>query len=296
MQVMGTATRSEATGGTGVPPVLNGRDGRSPSANDVSGFREFPAAMRELPSHFFSRIAETEVHKRNLPHWGQDSVVCFVTFRLADSIPAAKLAQWQEEKEIWLRLHPEPWDEPTMREYVDSFPKRMEEWLDAGVGSCILTREDCRHCVAHALEHFNGERYILHSYVVMPNHVHVLFEISAKGDLARTVHAWKSFTAHALNKITGNVGAVWQSEYFDRLLRDSRHYVNTLEYIRRNWRSIGGRTTGGNVAAGTATGGTTIEGTVAGGTGVSPVLNGRDGRSPSINGRDGRSPSVGGLA
>ena len=250
-------------------PSINGRDARSPSTNRRDarsssvhflcnpqvGFREFSDAMREMSLRFFSRLAETDVHKRNLPHWGQDSVVCFVTFRLADSIPATKLAQWQKEKETWLRFHPEPWDEPTRLEYVASFPKRIEDWLDAGVGSCILAREVCRRCVADALEHFNGERYILHSYVIMPNHVHVLFEISAKGDLARTVHAWKSFTAHALNKITGNVGAVWQSEYFDRLIRDSRHYANTVKYIRKNWQSVGGVVDGGVVARGTTTGG-----------------------------------------
>jgi hypothetical protein len=48
------------------------------------------------------------------------------------------------------------------------------------------------------------------------------------------LHSWKSFTAHAINKMRGTDGALWQKDYFDRLVRDASHFTNCVRYIRRN--------------------------------------------------------------
>ena len=121
-----------------------------------------------------------------------------------------------------------------MREYAQRFSNRMEKWLDAGYGECILSREDCRQIVAEAFEHFNGSRYALHSYIVMPNHVHVLVEFLAKEDMPKILHSWKSYTASAINRVLGRTGSVWQRDYFDRLVRNADHYGRCLAYIRKN--------------------------------------------------------------
>lgn len=57
---------------------------------------------------FFNPYEEIRFTENLLPHWQQKGAMYFITFRLADSIPARLRAQWQEEREIWLRLHPEP--------------------------------------------------------------------------------------------------------------------------------------------------------------------------------------------
>ena len=236
------------------------RTGFQPVQNATA--RQFPEAIKTADRHFFSRFADTSVHNRNLPHWGQDGVIAFVTFRLADSIPAAKLRKWQEEKDLWLKEHPEPWDEDIRKEYADTFPRRMDEWLDAGSGDCLLAQSACCRIVENALEHFNGTRYVLHSYIVMPNHVHVMFEMERREDLPKVVHSWKSFTANEINKVCGRTGTVWQSEYFDRLIRNEEHYSRTLEYIKKNERQVIG------------TGRTGFQS-------VQDKANGQDGRSPS---------------
>ena len=153
---------------------------------------EFPDAISDAQSHFASRFDTVAVTRHNLPHWGVDGAVVFVTFRLADSLPASLLAEWQEEKDAWLARHPEPWTSEEEREYSTIFSNRMEQWLDKGHGACILARQDCREVVSDALEHFNGMRYRLHSYVVMPNHVHVLLDLPKREDLSRVLHSWKS--------------------------------------------------------------------------------------------------------
>ncbi|MGF1451770.1 MAG: DNA methyltransferase, partial [Opitutales bacterium] len=53
----------------------------------------------------FKELQET---KSNLPHWRQEGVSYFVTFRQADSIPQTKLKKWAAEKESWSAINPGP--------------------------------------------------------------------------------------------------------------------------------------------------------------------------------------------
>jgi REP element-mobilizing transposase RayT len=83
----------------------------------------------------------------------------------------------------------------------------------------------------------------------MPNHVHVVFSIRAAwgagqmdGDaaasgaspLSRLLHAWKSFTSKEANAVLGRVGALWQREYYDHVIRTEREFVRCVEYTLRN--------------------------------------------------------------
>ena len=101
-------------------------------------------------------------------------------------------------------------------------------------GSCILRIPFVRKIVADALEYFDGERYLLHSYVIMPNHVHVLVEPFGENKIGEILHSWKSFTANEINKQMGSSGAVWRRESYDRIIRDEEHYQNVLRYIADN--------------------------------------------------------------
>jgi len=177
---------------------------------------------------------EIEKRRHHLPHWQQDSTWIFVTFRLGDSLPAAKLTRWREERAIWTRLHPEPWTERTENEYHERFSKSIDAWLDAGSGSCLLRDPANAKIVADALLHFHDERYELTSFVVMPNHVHILFSPNDGHPLASIVQSWKGFTARAINRRLDRKGPLWQEDYFDRLIRSIEHYHRTDRYIREN--------------------------------------------------------------
>jgi len=112
--------------------------------------------------------------------------------------------------------------------------KRIEAALDAGYGKCHMNRPDIATLVENALLHFDGTRYRLHAWVIMPNHVHVLATPLHGNSLSAIVHSWKSYTAKEANRILGREGAFWLEEYFDRVIRDEIHYGKVVEYIEQN--------------------------------------------------------------
>ena len=104
-----------------------------------------------------------------MPHWQQEGAVYFITFRLADAVPVRLQTQWESERDAWVRVYPEPWSKEIEREYHERFSGQMERWLDAGHGSCVMRRHDCAEVVAETLQHFEGERVVMISAVVIPN-------------------------------------------------------------------------------------------------------------------------------
>src|SRR5205085_1013306 len=95
---------------------------------------------------------------------------------------------------------------------------KIEKYLDSNKGSCWLKNPEIAACIAAALRHFDGERYRLFAWTIMPNHVHVLFEVLPGQSLSSIGHSWKSFTAHAANRILCRKGRFWEPESFDRLI------------------------------------------------------------------------------
>ena len=188
--------------------------------------------MHEL--RFFNPYADILQTANRLPHWQQAGAVYFVTFRLCDAIPNHLLTRLESERANWLRFHPKPWAIEVEHEYHTRFSRRIEDWLDAGHGTCLLRRPDCANIVAQALRYFDGVRVTMLSFVVMPNHVHSLFVQNAEWALEKLLLSWKRFSACEINKIIGRSGRLWLPDYFDRLVRDETHFANCVRYIRRN--------------------------------------------------------------
>jgi REP element-mobilizing transposase RayT len=156
-----------------------------------------------------------------LPHLESERGIYFVTFRLADSLPQTVLDDLQ------LKELAKP---PEERNYS----KEVEEYLDRGAGSCCLSIASAATIVASALRKFDGNRYRLLAWCVMPNHVHVIFQPFAGHALARILHSWKSFTAKEIKRESNRGGAVWQKEYYDHLLRDGDQLTRAVRYIAEN--------------------------------------------------------------
>jgi len=159
-------------------------------------------------------------HSRGyLPHFDQPGLVQTITFRLNDALPGTVLQKIDEE----------------LRDKPDSLKRqRLEAYLDAGYGSCVLRTPPIATLVENAFCYFDGVRYHLLAWVVMPNHVHVLIEVIQGYPLGDVIHSWKSFTAKQANKILGKTGAFWQRDYFDRFIRDEAHFANVVYYIHHN--------------------------------------------------------------
>jgi REP element-mobilizing transposase RayT len=108
-----------------------------------------------------------------------------------------------------------------------------DEMLDQGLGAKLLKGE-AASLVERALLHFDGERYRLFAWCVMPNHVHVLLQQLPGSPLDQAVHSWKSYTANAINKVYGRSGRLWRREYFDHFMRDDFELSKTRTYIEDN--------------------------------------------------------------
>ena len=188
--------------------------------------------MNEL--RFFNPYAETRQTENRLPHWQQEGAVYFITFRQADAVPQKLRDEWEGEREVWLRFHPQPWTPDIEMEYHQRFSSTIEKWLDAGYGSCVLQRPDCAAIVNETLRHFDGRRLALISSVVMPNHVHALFVQHFEHPLEKLFRSWKTFSARRINSVLNCSGSLWQRDYFDRLVRDQKHFENCVRYVRRN--------------------------------------------------------------
>lgn len=68
----------------------------------------------------------------------------------------------------------------------------------------------------------------------MPNHVHVLIETIAGYPLGEVVHSWKSYTANRANQILRRRGVFWHQDYYDRFIRDQKHFQSVIAYIEAN--------------------------------------------------------------
>ena len=121
--------------------------------------------------------------------------------------------------------------------YLNS--RRIERYLDQLYGECWLKEPAIAQCMVDALKWFDGSRYRLHAWCVMPNHVHVVFtaisgDAKFESDLISIVHSWKSYTAHQANKILGRNGPFWQDEYYDRLIRSDEEMTHYIDYTLQN--------------------------------------------------------------
>lgn len=174
-------------------------------------------------------------HRGYLPHWKEDGRAYFVTFRLAGTLPRALLEELRHEKEALLARERTARVSETVERLRRHHAERIEAYLDAGLGECWLKRPDIGGLVCDALRHFDGGRYDLHAWTVMPNHVHVVVTPLAEHTLSGILHSWKSFTALRANRHLGRAGQpFWQTESYDGLIRDEKHLARACDYTERN--------------------------------------------------------------
>ncbi|MGI9142670.1 MAG: DNA methyltransferase, partial [Fluviibacter sp.] len=195
----------------------------SPEESEESG-QDGLTTQARVP--FDERTLE-KTHGEYLPHWTCQGAVYHVVFRLADSVPQSKLAQWDED------LAAELTDE-ALREARYRKHQEMENWLDAGHGVCHFRQPEIAELVANALKHFDGDRYQLHAWCVMPNHVHVIVEPLSDNPLYKIIHSWKSFTANAINRQLGVSGTLWQADAYNHIIRTQKEYDYQVQYVWQN--------------------------------------------------------------
>ena len=166
-------------------------------------------------------------------------------FAPADSIPREVLRRWEHEKNDWMQRHGYPqgqhWSNilPTLPDkergqFNQQFDHCREEYLDTCQGRCLLRRPELATVVADALLHFDGDRYRMGDYVIMPNHVHLLAAFPGAEKMRQQFDSWLHYTAVEINRQVHEHGHFWQQEPFDHLVRSVEQYSYLRKYIADN--------------------------------------------------------------
>ena len=174
------------------------------------------------------------VRKRGkIPHWHVPNGIYFVTYRLAGSLPRHVEHQIALMRAKLIAARKDDYDGAEARAIERDIFRQTEAQLDQSDGDCWLRDHEVAGVVISAFEHGDADEYELIAFVVMPNHVHVVFRLLA-GELHEVVKRWKSYTAHRANEILKRAGVFWQSDYFDVLIRDSEQLERTITYVLNN--------------------------------------------------------------
>jgi putative transposase len=155
-------------------------------------------------------------HERRLPHWDLVGQPLFVTFRSQGSLPASRVFS------------------PSLLTDGKRFVT-MDRLLDkADAGPRYLGMPEIAGLMVAYIR--DGEqrfrRYELHSFVVMPNHVHMLVTPSVVA--TKWLGPLKGFTAHEANRILGRTGTFWQDESYDHVVRSGAGLERVRRYIENN--------------------------------------------------------------
>jgi len=195
---------------------------------------------------FLSPSKPIDRYKINLPHWRQEGATYAITFRLADSLPKSVIDGYLQEKNRLTAMlekaiadadesHARNCDE-RLRELYST---HIETALDAGHGECHLKNPEIAKIVADAITHFDGDRYQLAAWCLMPNHVHLIIKPLGDHKLADIIRGMKTFSSSQSNKKLGRTGSFWQEEYYDHIIRDMDDFYNQVAYIKRNPAKLG---------------------------------------------------------
>ncbi len=194
-----------------------------------------------------ARTLLSGIHTRGyLPHVKREGATYFLTFRLADSLPKEVLLKIQAERaERLARVYTQGTAEAqtgivapvssVLEEIQREYFRELEAYLDKGSGECWLGRPEIAGLVAGALCFFDGQRYQLKAWVVMPNHVDAVLWPTPNHRLSSIVQSWKRYTAREANKLLNRTGSTfWQPEVFDHWIRNDEEHARCCSYVLRN--------------------------------------------------------------
>lgn len=157
-------------------------------------------------------------HHGRLPHYDAPGSVQFITFRLADSLPVCRAGTAAV----------------SARSVAGKSYRELEAELDACIGNCILGDPRAATIVSDAILFRDQRVYDLLAWVVMPNHVHLLIRQHEGQHIGEIVKSLKIYTANRINKLNNNTGSVWQTGYFDRVVRNETQQLAVINYIHEN--------------------------------------------------------------
>ena len=78
------------------------------------------------------------------------------------------------------------------------------------------------------------KRTLTYAYVVMPDHLHWLFQLQKRNSVSSVVRRIKGGSAYRINKMRGRRGSIWQSGFHDRLIKSEESLETVGNYVIHN--------------------------------------------------------------
>jgi putative transposase len=103
---------------------------------------------------------------------------------------------------------------------------------ETGGRRSLFNHECWANLLIDTMYHYRGSAYVLHEFVIMPDHIHVL--ITPLGSLEKAVQFIKGgFSFRAKKELSSNM-EVWQKGFQDHRIRDAGDFAQHIRYIREN--------------------------------------------------------------
>ncbi len=197
-------------------------------------------------------------YTRNLPHIQLIGATFFITFSLYGSIPKEKIQQLQQERNAKINTLIEE-NSGNLKETLDIVQKQYFQKVDAVLdlveyGQKYLSNPHAAQIVANKIHQYDNEYYDLLAFCIMPNHVHLLFDLNLQSQkiaieeevtgknykqIYDIMHLIKGGSAYEANKVLNRLGRLWQVESYDRYVRNIRELQNIVMYIANNPKKAG---------------------------------------------------------
>ncbi len=161
---------------------------------------------------------DSAFYHRRLPHWQPPERDIFLTWRIFGSPPPPRL---------------------TGRPNID-FLKHDRICDRTHTGVLWLQVPEIAARVLETLQYAEGRLnfFQLHSWVVMPNHLHVL--LSPMVPIQRITKCVKGYSARKINRMLQREGQpFWQQESYDHWVRNQGEFLRIRRYIEPNPVSAG---------------------------------------------------------
>ncbi len=150
---------------------------------------------------------------KHLPHIDITGYYQFITFRTFDS-----------NDEFLKRLSLV--DKPNNKKQLD-----IDNYLDTSQKGSYLN-DSVLTAMSDFLKSKDNNLYELIAFAIMPNHIHILIKPMDK--LALVLQNIKGSSAKIINDILKRRGKFWANDYYDKTIRDEKHFQTVYNYIKNN--------------------------------------------------------------
>ncbi|MBQ2621444.1 MAG: transposase [Thermoguttaceae bacterium] len=183
---------------------------------------------------YFRGENKNSYKRSGLPHRDHSGVRQALTYRLWDSIP---------QSEVLIIEQAVSNSHPDIKDYA--LRRYTEACLNRGYGSGLLKYPEIAKIVLSRWFTDNGKAYDLYEWVIMPNHVHLLFRPYPGFSLCDIIQSWKMQSGKLIRQTeiyrqiiqdypNDLKDSIWNSDYFDREIRSNAHFHNMKKYIYNN--------------------------------------------------------------